>query len=81
MGSIHTILFQETDDVPANAVVASLTDHTCFHTASSQRYDSVERTAARDGIDGLFVFEDNVEYGLAYTNYFSHTFLIFVQRY
>jgi hypothetical protein len=53
-------------------VIAGLADKGCWDTGTSQRDNGVERRASGNGFDGLVAAEDDVEYGLAYSNYFSH---------
>lgn len=69
---VDTVGAQKVDDIVANAVVAGLTDESGLYTAASQRYCGIESGTARDSADGLSVLEDDVEHGLANSNYFSH---------
>ena len=71
---VDSVVTQKFDDIRAHAVVAGLADESGFYAAASQGYGGVEGGTAGNRADGLSVLEDNVEYGLANSYYFSHDF-------
>ena len=69
---VHMVVFEKLYDVPTHSVVAGLADERGVDASPAERNDAVEHRAARHCADGLLVFENDVEYGLAYTYNFSH---------
>ena len=60
ISGVHTVLLQETDNMTADPVVASLTDHTGLNSRTPQRHNGIERTAARHCTHRLLMTEYNV---------------------
>ena len=78
MTGIDMVLLQEPDDTLSHPVIACLTDKGGIQSCTSQGDKAVEHRTAWDGSDGLIVFKDDIENGLAYSYDFSHLLLLFM---